>query len=110
MRFSTPAWCLCRKALSASSPIYTKNMILARSTRHALQHTVGVLDRIYVSIVAFNHVDGGSHLLGKEIHVHAFLQSGAWRRHLHLSSNSTFPIGEGGRETSHHPARCYGLC
>jgi hypothetical protein len=25
--------------------------------------------------VAFNHVDGGSHLLGEEIHVHAFLQS-----------------------------------
>ena len=43
--------------------------------RHPLQHAVGVLDGVHVSIVGFNHVDGSSHLLGKEIHVHAFLQS-----------------------------------
>src|ERR1700678_1286489 len=42
---------------------------------HTLPHAVGVLDGVYMSIVAFNHVDGSSHLLGKEIHVHAFLQA-----------------------------------
>ena len=26
-------------------------------------------------VVLLDHVDGGSHLLGKEIHVHAFLQA-----------------------------------
>jgi len=41
---------------------------------HALQHAVGVLDGVHVSIVGFNHVDGSSHLLGQEIYVHAFLQ------------------------------------
>jgi hypothetical protein len=44
-------------------------------SRHALQHAVGVLDGVHVSVVAFNHVDGGSHLFGKEVHVYTFLQS-----------------------------------
>jgi hypothetical protein len=44
-------------------------------SRHAPQHAVGVLDGVHVSVVAFNHVDGGSHLFGKEVHVYAFLQA-----------------------------------
>src|ERR1035441_1010908 len=44
-------------------------------SRNALQHTVGVLDGVHVSIVAFNHEDRSSHLLGEEIHVYSFLQS-----------------------------------
>jgi hypothetical protein len=36
---------------------------------------VGVLDGVHVSAVAFNRVDGSSHLLSKEIYVHAFLQA-----------------------------------
>jgi PLD-like domain len=38
-------------------------------TCHALQYAVGVLDGVHVSVVAFDHVNGSSHLLGKEIHV-----------------------------------------
>jgi len=42
-------------------------------SRHALQHAVGVLDRIHMPVVLLNHMDGSFHLLGKKIHVHAFL-------------------------------------
>ena len=44
-------------------------------TRHALQHAVGVFDGVHMPVVAFNHVDRSSHLLGEEIHVQALLQS-----------------------------------
>jgi hypothetical protein len=37
------------------------------SIGNALSHAVGVLDRVHVSIVAFNHVDRSSHLLGKDM-------------------------------------------
>src|SRR6202789_192090 len=50
-----------------------RNRTIPRPRRR--KHTVGVLDGVHVSIVAFNHVDGSSHLLSEEIHVHAFLQS-----------------------------------
>ena len=44
-------------------------------SRHALQHAVGVLDGVHMPVVLLNHVDGSSHLLGEEVHVHTFLQS-----------------------------------
>ena len=44
-------------------------------SRHALQYTVGVLDGVHMPVVFLDHVNGSSHLLGKEIHIHAFLQS-----------------------------------
>jgi hypothetical protein len=43
--------------------------------RHALQHAAGVIDRIHMPAVLLDHVDGGSHLPGKEINVYAFLQA-----------------------------------
>lgn len=44
-------------------------------SHHALQHAVGVLDGVHMPVVFLDHVNGGSHLLGKEIHVYAFLQA-----------------------------------
>ena len=63
--------CLCRFRRLRPGLVWLRQL----PSRHALQHAVGVLDGVHVSVVAFNHVDGSSHLLGKEIHVHTFLQA-----------------------------------
>jgi hypothetical protein len=43
-------------------------------SRDALQHAVAVLHCVHMPVVLLNHLNGRSHLLGKEIHVHALLQ------------------------------------
>ncbi len=43
-------------------------------SRHALQYAIGMLDRVHMPVVLFNHVDGSTHLLSEEIYVHAFPQ------------------------------------
>ena len=63
--------CLCRFRRLRPDLVWLRQL----PTRHALQHPVRVLNGVHVSIVAFDHVDGSSHLLGKKIHVHAFLQA-----------------------------------
>jgi hypothetical protein len=39
-----------------------------------LENALGILDRVHVAVVIFDHLDGRTHLLGEEIHINPLRQ------------------------------------
>jgi hypothetical protein len=59
-------------------------------SRHALQHSVGMLDGVHMPIVLLDHVGGSTHLLRKKIYIYTFL-------HLLTVDMTTLGDGQGTR-------------